>query len=672
MKKKNGQLIFKAVVLLLSLIVIVFVASLAWFSNAKDATADGMSIKAISEGVEVSWNNKDFYLDLTAVEDEDVVAGKVGKVKFIKGEKDQPQLLRLITGDGLNFFEPYVNRRTGSTYTEENGMWSGSYINESSSNTYGKYVDIPLYFRSTEQRSVYLAGDSRVNPKDSDGNTSEYGTFSKDHISAASRVAFLNSTKNNCTFIWAPNENIELQENSDGYRRIDDDDLKEEEITVTTGGDLDLDGFDCSNTGDYYFWTFVEDQVITSDTQYQNMAYYSARPFVYDTEYQFYVTTVSMYIPTYSNNPTIPFFITNTDDANASDLVTYNSYVDGEASGKGSYDKWSNGQKFQVTNTDFVINNNKCSNGFKTNESFRGGTKITFKLAYNPDKKILVVLNYQSADGSFNRGDEQSTTTTYVPYYELPNNANCVLANSESAFAVSTAQGSKKVVKFTDSTRNVITPYSVTTAEQFTAELVEGTSKSSAKYKFKNIKTGDYLVINGANISFSEQGSEFILEYKEDVGFPLLKVDDYYLVVQANEFHGVTDTDLNINEAASVFVGNTFRLLDTSTAEEYLYYDAYTDGLSNDQRLRVLDETTTPMLFSTTSTSTADKNIGYDINNNPIPLVTLTKTNEDDLYYTGSIVMRIWVEGTDREAKYPLAGGIFNAKLHFTAAIKEG
>ena len=47
-----------------------------------------------------------------------------------------------------------------------------------------------------------------------------------------------------------------------------------------------------------------------------------------------------------------------------------------------------------------------------------------------------------------------------------------------------------------------------------------------------------------------------------------------------------------------------------------------------------------------------------------IPIVTLTKDSASD-YYKGQIKVRIWVEGTDNEAKTPLVNGIFNTKLVF-------
>jgi hypothetical protein len=51
-------------------------------------------------------------------------------------------------------------------------------------------------------------------------------------------------------------------------------------------------------------------------------------------------------------------------------------------------------------------------------------------------------------------------------------------------------------------------------------------------------------------------------------------------------------------------------------------------------------------------------------------LVTLTKANENDDYYTGSILVRIWIEGYDRESMIPLAGGNVSISLSFSAVGK--
>lgn len=51
-------------------------------------------------------------------------------------------------------------------------------------------------------------------------------------------------------------------------------------------------------------------------------------------------------------------------------------------------------------------------------------------------------------------------------------------------------------------------------------------------------------------------------------------------------------------------------------------------------------------------------------------LVTLTKANEEDEFYTGTVVVRIWIEGTDRESRIALSGGKVSIHLVFVGYTK--
>ena len=52
-------------------------------------------------------------------------------------------------------------------------------------------------------------------------------------------------------------------------------------------------------------------------------------------------------------------------------------------------------------------------------------------------------------------------------------------------------------------------------------------------------------------------------------------------------------------------------------------------------------------------------------------LLTLTKANESDEYYTGQVVVRIWIEGRDRESDICLSGGRIKINLVFNGVISE-
>ena len=48
-------------------------------------------------------------------------------------------------------------------------------------------------------------------------------------------------------------------------------------------------------------------------------------------------------------------------------------------------------------------------------------------------------------------------------------------------------------------------------------------------------------------------------------------------------------------------------------------------------------------------------------------VMTMVKNETDGMYYA-SLVVRIWIEGTDREARLALAGGEFDVNLQVVAS----
>ena len=252
---KKGIFVAKNLIIFAVLIAVCGLSVWSWMTWGQKTDADGLNVRSTADGVQVSWDGINFYDNLTARDKSDVVAEKTGLAKDLRNADGTPFNLDLISGNGLKFFEPYINRRTGLTLLNPDSSWQGVKVDDS--NSKGRYIDLDLYFRADSARDVYLAGDSTVSPKSPDGagNYSDYGTFSKDYISAASRVAFLNAKKDQCSFVWAPNANIQLIENESGYQKVTN--LIEEEISgggTTTGG---LDGGAIKDGKDYYLWTIA-------------------------------------------------------------------------------------------------------------------------------------------------------------------------------------------------------------------------------------------------------------------------------------------------------------------------------------------------------------------------------------------------------------------------------
>lgn len=227
-KRNTGSLIVKCVVILVVLGVICSISIWSWFTQNKTALADGIFVKSKGDGVQVSWDGVNYYDNLQALKQEDVSGDANGLALNISGKDGEPAPLSLVTGNGLQFFEPSLNRRLGTVLTNADGSWYGTDI--TSANSQGRYIDIDLYFRSENPRDVFLAGDSRISPKSTDDRISEYGVFSKDNIASATRLAFLNDEKNDCAFIWAPNADNELEQNDAGYKKYTTTDNS---VTVT-------------------------------------------------------------------------------------------------------------------------------------------------------------------------------------------------------------------------------------------------------------------------------------------------------------------------------------------------------------------------------------------------------------------------------------------------------
>lgn len=220
-RRSTCILIAKCLIVLIVLATVCGLSIWAWFTSTTESHANGISVVAKCEGVQVSWDGENFYNDLSAASAEEVIRDEVGLAKNLCDSNGVPSCLKLVTGNGLKFFEPTVNQSTGEVL-KSGDSWQGKVIskNDISDNSNGKFIDFDLYFRGTLQSDIYLTGNSCVSPKNVSERISDYGAFSKDNIASASRIAFLNSQKNVCSFIWAPNDDGHLIV-PDCYNRID-------------------------------------------------------------------------------------------------------------------------------------------------------------------------------------------------------------------------------------------------------------------------------------------------------------------------------------------------------------------------------------------------------------------------------------------------------------------
>ncbi|MBQ1437362.1 MAG: hypothetical protein IIZ07_05445, partial [Ruminococcus sp.] len=617
--RKTGILVAKNSILFVVLGVIAFLAIWAWFTNRPYANADGMSVAAKADGVQVSWSgeNGTFYDNLTAKVPSDVVSGKVGMVKFLDGgvyNDYQATPIKLITGDGLNFFEPFLNRRTGTPLlesgTDPNKRWQGRIINNQQSEE--KYIDVPLYFRSTRALDLFLANDSLVSPADAQydenhKNTSAYGGFSKDNIAAASRVGFLNDAADSCNFIWAPNSDAKIVENEDGFTRITETETdftpgttqlvtEYQEYTRTTGSGGHWSGVTLSTrkNQNYYLWVPTKQGYASDNFQQQATTMYSNlmtfEVIDQNTGKGLYTKEVTFYLPG-RQSPTVIYYINN------SSSRWYDTDVNNinMSSSRSTINNNGDSGSPRVEPGDHTYNlegEGRVATGFYFGNGFENKT-VTVKFGYSPDSKQFVIIGYDSSDPvrhysrygnqstetytEVNTHYEQDTEDVTVTYYPIQNNINVVIANPLTSYALSVSNAAKysSVIKFMNADKTAITAQSVTMAEQFKIIYVSG-EKSEALYKIKSQSNNSFLRADNTSVTYTANEGEatlFNLAYIEGFNGPVVKFGNTYLVISGSTARFIDESILNKNYLMTLFAGSSYDWSTGQAAEVYKYYD---------------------------------------------------------------------------------------------------
>ena len=673
--RKTGRMIAKNLIILVVLVFVAILAMWAWFAVNEEADASGINVKARGSGVEVSWDGTTYYENLTARNQADVKAdttGKTGLAKSLNDKDNKPSPLKLITGDGLNFFEPYLNRRTGTELKNADDTWKGVTINDRNSSA--RYIDIDLHFRGDSEKNIYLAGDSSVSPKDATGNLSAYGDFSKDYICAASRVAFLNADKTNCNFIWAPNADIELKEAENVYTKVLESALKTETISSGVGGGSSIPSgmlMDKANaTKSYQFWfpsKYDNDNFSQSSAmEPTKMEFLEVRENDTGKKQGLYVFKYKMNPSARNGDPTFPFIINEVgNELKESDITGYVDRANSETYNDGNSLIEFSLNGFRVT---FPNHSAPIAPALFIKQALLSSTDLQITIGYNPEKKSVIILGYTNENGVIydNYGVLGGGGTTTVKYYELTDESTTVvLANSDSALAVSSVEANdyKKTISFTSTEKNNIDSSNITVNEKFTATRT-GTGYA-ATYTFKS-KDNKYLnIASDGAVSFGDTPTKFTLAYVEGFTGPALRSSDgMYVVFSDGSLTAVSESELNTSDLVTVFTGSGYVLDENSNVTEvFKFYD----NVSEHKGLKTLSETSSPPLFTSKTTDTDSTIIGTRSADDKIAVAKLEKANTTDTYYTAHIVIRIWAEGTDREAKTPLADGIFNTSLHFVS-----
>lgn len=233
--KQNTSLMIKAIMLLLALIIMVFVASLAWFTEtATPVEATGVSVKTsaskyfdMAVGFESSVNGYQYtisqYSKNLNLRDVITADGKHYDALHDFSPID-------ITGDGVTLVRPSMQPK--NVDIDRN---SGTFTTVSPNK---EYICFDMYFRASEPCQVFLDEGSFVKgaiedtPGDGnlvdtellandDGRKAKEGNFSKDAVVGAVRVSFVNydvfyegedleNLQNEARLLWLPRPDIHL------------------------------------------------------------------------------------------------------------------------------------------------------------------------------------------------------------------------------------------------------------------------------------------------------------------------------------------------------------------------------------------------------------------------------------------------------------------------------
>ncbi len=617
-EKRN--IVFRNLILALVLIVTIIVLIFAWFSNAERATASGLTVKSYNVGLEAAFVDED---------------DKYSTILVDESIKNYP----LITGDGTNFFIPSLNRKTGEPITDTSGYW----ISKRAPVANNDYYEKDIYFRCKEQLQLYLDSTSSVVPKDIQDDTlknkSDFGDFTKDYIAGAARVAFFDvstdaegNESESLKYVWVPNDRYELVQSenfipiskvteSSGFTLSDDPDVTFGLSGLTDSGYkmYEASGAQSSISTNATLNSRVATMYRSADNSNLLLGALKVSAKQY-YDHGVLISNNGAYLQNFSN------FVNQSQNTSVSDTRYYyvNARFDSDCNVgfNGASYRWAKLSLWPAQAT---------TSFFENYDSFQ------VLVSYDLTTKTITAKDfvfYNSTSSDIPGGGTIGGTTTEK--YVISDEKQVIITSSFSGDAYALAINGDNVSSQSVSFNADGTISSPTTNIVFTAE--KGTN--DGEYYFKSLLNGKYLSLDtNNNLVLTESKSSVFTLSGSNV--PILSSNGKYLTCTSGTFSmGTTPLDLGI------FQGSTYKMItDSTNAEVYQFYDTAAHsltGLSNYKLTSQLDDDDIPSL------------------------ATLSKSNDDDIYYKAHIRVRIWAEGTDREAKTPLADGIFNNLLDFT------
>lgn len=183
--------VWKNVVLLVATLVVIIIATLAWFYTGPNATAGDIVVHVGKASyVQVSGDKGENWSEELNVE--------LGVNKNFKE----------VSGDGINLYAPVYDAVENPA-----GGFGTQIVSFDQENAQGKYYEHIFEFRSDTTQDIYLAPESFVTAVDDQGNS---------YIDGAIRVAFFELDENDretLKCIWAPNSIVEYSAQTNSFTR---------------------------------------------------------------------------------------------------------------------------------------------------------------------------------------------------------------------------------------------------------------------------------------------------------------------------------------------------------------------------------------------------------------------------------------------------------------------
>lgn len=678
--KKSRTSLFRTLILSLVMLVTVFIFSIAWFAPQNEATASGLTIKSFSGlGLDSSFNGVDFSSSITRA--------LTNNFKF-----------PLVTGNGVDnmFFIPALERSSGTpldattrkpTSTGTNWLSKRAAVASRYSDTEGDYYVEDIWFKSSSELNLVLSTSSYVKALEGDKAPSEwlrksdFGEFTKDYIAGAARVSFSkiegigDSETETPLFVWVPNEK---------YQLFTGDDMTPIKSTTPSGGESSFNPFDSDITfglennsryspANLYLWEVSVPNGSNKPSSVNSYQMYTDSETGYKVGAITITTTTQVdhgFMISSQSGTQLPISGYSTPNGSKTETQLEGSTVDGLWVGA-----YFDNLKRNITNPQDGSNQElpqltiNIGSGGNLGEFFGENDRFQILFEYNPDGNIIDdekgnigspirIIGFVFYNSKTNSSTTDPSSWNYngaagigpgssvvQPYYSMENGSTIVITNnttstSQTTYALNANTASASAVKVEMVSKTVDSNTYIAPGSPLASMMYTVSKLQSGGYTLKSLTTGKYLSISDGKIALTDTASEFALNVGN--GGPMLSSGGYYLSFSNGKF-GVSNTIENAT--LQIYQGTSYSFIANGDPEDaYKYYNKDSGSLRNLSNVKFTSQLGDSPLLRLT-------NAGTEGDGTPI--------------YLAHIRIRIWAEGTDREAKIPLAGGIFTTHLEF-------